>query len=471
MNNIISINKEPEKILMPNQDKALLKELYLLRSYSGFEEPVRRGIMTFLTKLKIPFINYNGNIVGINHPGKPLFSAHMDMVNAEGYFLKDSEFAVEGGVFTVDDKTNIRLYRDKEKKKQTSLGADDKNGIWVILTLLRNGHQINFAFCHSEETGGSGSRQIVANDELAKRISECQYGIIIDRKNKGDIIGYNNNYCLALDDKLETFSKAKDFGYSVATGSISDADRFAELLECVNLSCGYYEPHTSKEYTNLNELWNTYLFCETFLNEFDYESVSSKRMCQFRNKTTYSTSTATKYNTTGYYYGSTKTEKDYNYDDYDCGYYGGGYSSCTSSTKVKKKDEDEKKNSNQEAPSKTLGKDLDTTTTDDELFDATLAGEFLAEAMDVGVAYCEPLKLHVIPLRDTDDLKDTPPSEILSTQACPHCGRPVSICQESVDELYLSYYDTRKGIPEKVLGICTACQKSLDVTNDLQYLI
>ncbi len=114
---------------------------------------------------------------------------------------------------------------------------------------------------------------------------------------------------------------------------------------------------------------------------------------------------------------------------------------------------------------------MDTTTTDDELFDATLAGEFLEEAMDVGAAYCEPLKLHVIPLRDTNDLKDIPLAEILTTQACPHCGRPVSICQESVDELYLSHYDTRKGIPEKVLGICTACQKSLDVTNDLQYLI
>ena len=473
MSNITSINKEPEKILMPNQDKALLKELYLLRSYSGFEEPVRRGIIAYLTKLNIPFVNYNGNIVGLNYPGAPLFSAHMDMVNTEGYILKSSEFSVEGGVFTVDEKTNIRLYRDKEKKHQTSLGADDKNGIWVILTLLKNGHKINFVFCHSEETGGTGSRQVVTNDDFAKFISECQYGIIIDRKNKGDIIGYNNQYCLTLDDRLEAFSKEKDFGYSTATGSISDADRFADLLECVNLSCGYYEPHTSREHTNLNELWNTYLFCETILKDFNFKSASSKRMRQFRNKSTYASSTTTKYGgtSTGYYasasyYGSKKIEED---DDYD---YCGGYSSYTSAAVTKKKD-DEKKTSDQKTSSKTLEKDSDSLiiTDDDDLFDATLAGEFLEEALESGAAYCEPLGLHIIPLYDTEDLHDIPPASILTTQECPHCGRPVSICQESVDELYLSYYDTRRGTPEKVLGICTACLKSLDVTNDLSYFI
>ena len=282
--------EKPVEVLMPKEDRTLLKELYLLRSYSGFEEPTRRYIERFLSAWKIPYLNYNGNIIGFNHPGAPLFSAHMDMVNTEGYVLKQGEFAVEQGVFTIDTKANIRLYRDAEKKHQTSLGADDKNGIWVILTLLKCGYEINFAFCHSEEVGGTGSQQVVSNEELAKFVAGCKFGIIIDRRNANDIIGYENKYCLGLDDRIATFAKEKGFGFKPTTGSCSDADKFSQLLECVNLSCGYYSPHTSSEYTNVNELWNTFLFCQLLVDEFNYHSVSEERMKKFKGISTYSSS-------------------------------------------------------------------------------------------------------------------------------------------------------------------------------------
>lgn len=305
--NNVPVNQEKEKkeVLMPDADRKLLKSLYLLRSYSGFEEPVRNFIMDFLDEHDIPYVNYNGNILGLNNPGMPLFSAHMDMVNTEGYIFQSRENAVEGDyVFTVDNDTNLRLYRDKEERKhQTSLGADDKNGIWVILKLLEAGFAINFAFCHSEEVGGTGSKQIIECKELAEQIAECQFGIIIDRRNKGDIIGYENKYCMALDDRLEAFAKSRKYPYTCATGSISDADRFSQLIECVNISCGYYSPHTSSEYTNLNELWMTLQFCMDVLLNFQYESVSEKRMKKFKGISTYTkpaTTTAT-YDYTNYY--------------------------------------------------------------------------------------------------------------------------------------------------------------------------
>lgn len=272
-----------EALNMPLEDRKFLKQLYLIRSYSGYEEPIRNAITAFLETHGIPYINYNGNILGFNHPGAPLFSAHMDMVNTEYYKLAPGETTVkEGYVFTIDDKTNIRLYRDSEKKHQTSLGADDKNGIWVILMLLKEGYHINFAFCHSEEVGGTGSEQVVSDKELAGFIEKCQYGIIIDRRNADDIIGYDNKYCMCLDDRLEAYAAAKGYKYTCARGSCSDADRFSKLVECVNLSCGYYEPHTSKEYTNLNELWNTFEFCKAMLSSFIYSSASAKRMRSFK---------------------------------------------------------------------------------------------------------------------------------------------------------------------------------------------
>ena len=285
----IIIKEKKYEVLMPNEDKALLKGLYLLRSYSGYEDPVRNYITQFLDQLHVPYVNYNGNIVGFNYPGRPLFSAHMDMVNTEGYILSPGEIAVDG-FFTLDNKTNIRLYRDEEHKRQTSLGADDKNGIWTILTLLKDGHDINFAFCHSEEVGGTGSQQIIDNIHLSEFIAGCQYGIVIDRRNEWDIIGYENKYCLALDDRISAFAKDNGFKFTPARGSCSDADKFSRILECVNLSCGYYEAHTSREYTNLNELWNTYLFCKKMLESFQYKSVSEKRMREFKNISSYSSS-------------------------------------------------------------------------------------------------------------------------------------------------------------------------------------
>lgn len=281
----VADTKETERaeVLMDNEGKELLKRMYLIRSYSGYEEPLRNFITEWLTAHSIPYINYNGNILGLNHAGAPLFSAHMDMVNTEYYRLSPGESTVTEGVFTIDNKACIRLYRDKEKEKQTSLGADDKNGIWVALKLLSDGYPINFAFCHSEECGGTGSEQVVSNPDLGEYISKhCAYGVIIDRRNKGDIIGYSNKYCMALDDKLSTFAISKGFEFTPARGSVSDADRFSKLIECVNLSCGYYEPHTSREYTNLNELWDTYLLCRSLLDDFKYETVSSSRMQDFK---------------------------------------------------------------------------------------------------------------------------------------------------------------------------------------------
>ena len=459
-NNITTALEKREEILMPEEDRKILRELYLIRSYSGFEDPLRAYLMSTLDQLQIPYINYNGNILGFNHPRAPLFSAHMDMVNTEAYKLKGNESVVpEGYVFTIDSKTNIRLYRDKEKKIQTSLGADDKNGIWVILMLLRKGYQINFAFCHSEEIGGAGSSQVVSDKDLAEFIEGCRFGIIIDRKNKGDIIGYQNKYCMVLDDHLESFAKGR-FPFTCARGSISDADRFSQLIECVNISCGYYEPHTSREYTNLNELWTTLQFCEAIYNEFEYVSCSANRIRDFKscNKP---------------------------YSTYKWGSYGGTHNSekkeeshvVTSSRYYANKKEDEKKIS--QKTTKMTGTVTGTTTTTDTknddpiaIYNQTdmLAYEVLIEAMDCGAAYHDKLGAWVVPLYSPDELEKVKvkPESVLMQVTCPSCERNLIVTQESFDELAFNWYN---GSGEKVIGICTDCCKAQDITSVLRYYL
>ena len=467
-NQVVTINtQKKEEVLMPKDAKELLKALYILRSYSGYEDPMRAFLANFLTEHNIPFVNYNGNILGFNHPGAPLFSAHMDMVNTEGYKLRSNETSVEEGVFTLDDKTNIRLYRDKEKKNQTSLGADDKNGIWVILMLLLDGKKINFAFCHSEESGGNGSTQVASDKECGEFISKCQYGIIIDRRNKGDIIGYNNSYCLALDDRLEAFSDEMKYGFKKARGSISDADRFSTLIECVNLSCGYYEPHTSREYTNLNELWNTYNFCFDMLDHFQYQSVSAERMQEFKKcnspyskyKPTYTSSSYTG-NT---YYNSSYTSSTW--DKYK------SYCKKDDSESEKQKKISEEKTSMKTGKAATTTRDTTTTTTiDEEDLANSIQAYYADEAIEEGAVYSLELDAYLIPLFNVNDkLPDKlNRQELLYMDKCSKDGIELGLFQYSIDTLYVESYN--KNV-DKAYGFCVKCGRIVDLTKIVKYLM
>ena len=480
--NIITTTSTPvkEAVLMPKDAKDLLKELYLFRSYSGFEEPLRNGIINFLNKLKVPYVNYNGNILGLNYPGKPLFSAHMDMVNTESYKLKGAEHTVTDPVFTIDDKACLRLYRGPQADgHQTSLGADDKNGIWVILMLLREGFEINFAFCHSEEVGGIGSSQVIKDKECAQQIEQCSYGVIIDRRNANDIIGFENKYCMALDDRIEDFAKQNGFKYTCARGSISDADQFSQFIECVNLSCGYYEPHTSREYTNLNELWNTFLFCKKLLTDFSFSSVSPKRMQSFKNcRSPYSTYTTTTTTYTSNYTTTSKSKKEEDDDYYDADFYRSAYYDQKSKKYVNlgtaSKLANQKKTSDQEAKTTivTTTTSDHTTSTDEDALGELVAQYYLQEAMEDGMTYAAEIEADIMPLYSEQELPpSTHPSDIINYTTCKKCKKKLMLLQKSIDELYTIYSSVVAADADKIYGICTDCHALNDITEDIKYLL
>ena len=315
-NKTTKTEQEKIEVTMPETDLKLLKELYSIQSYSGEEDKMRMFIKQKLDEMQVPYFEQDGNIFGLNYENKPLLCAHMDMVKTT-WGKRNPEETFDN--FEIDDKACIRLFTKKERlsyeasnyysswlaksdvptypcKEQVSLGADDKNGIYVILAALKHQYliapnmQFNFAFFHSEEIGCVGSTKSMSDPSIGTFIEQnCPYAVVIDRRNAGDIIGWHNNYCVILDDRLEEFAKERNYNYKCAKGLSSDAGPVSQACEAVNISCGYYEPHTAQEYTNLNELWNTRCFVIDMLLYFKFKPVSKARLREYKKitKTSY----------------------------------------------------------------------------------------------------------------------------------------------------------------------------------------
>lgn len=210
-----------------------LINLYKIHSPSRFEEDMSMYVQKTLETIGVEFlVDTLGQVYNII-PGTPLISCHMDQVGKEP--LTEIYW---------DDKT---ISADK------NLGADDKNGIWICIELLKryNG-KLSFVFSTEEEIGGNVD---ILLDQVD--ISECLYGLIFDRKGSGDIIGTKNYYCVKkFEDDLAEIGES--FGYSPDRGIYSDADTIRNYISCANLSVGYYKAHSDKEFTVISELKNSF---------------------------------------------------------------------------------------------------------------------------------------------------------------------------------------------------------------------
>ena len=228
---------------MDSKKLILLTNLYRILSPSHQEGEMSKFIQSHLKSLKVPFkVDSIGQIYSIN-PGTPLLSSHMDQVQKKA----PTSFHFDGDM--------IYGFNDH---RQCGLGGDDKNGIFIILSILEmiDPSTISFVFSSGEEAGGKIG-QVPLGDH--------PYCIVLDRKGSGDIIGVSNSYCCQdLEDAISEVGK--DFGYAPARGMFSDADCISKSTATVNLSIGYYSAHTDYEYTNLRELENSLKFTKKIID-------------------------------------------------------------------------------------------------------------------------------------------------------------------------------------------------------------
>lgn len=131
------------------------------------------------------------------------------------------------------------------------IGGDDRCGVFIILALLK---RLQFkpyiVFTMEEETGGRGATAFV-NFMKYMDAPELKYIVEYDRKGRKDCVFYQ---C----DNKDFVAFVEKFGFKEASGTFSDISIIAPALgaAAVNLSSGYYYPHTNHEVVCVQDMHN-----------------------------------------------------------------------------------------------------------------------------------------------------------------------------------------------------------------------
>ena len=225
----------------------LLKQLYKIHSPSGSERVMKKFIRRYVRR-QIPGAKIRTDKIGNLYiikgiaPSYPCIVAHLDQVQ----WNHSTDFR------PIETKELIFGYCPSQRK-QEGIGADDKNGIWIALRCLKEYDILKVAFFVEEETGCRGSSQ--ADLEF---FEDARFVIQPDRRGYKDLITHIGWTDLCSDEFLKA-TGYEQFGYQETEGAMTDILALKENgleISCINLSCGYYEPHTDNEFTVKADLLN-----------------------------------------------------------------------------------------------------------------------------------------------------------------------------------------------------------------------
>ena len=186
-----------------------------------------------------------------------LLTAHLDTVHKE----RVKWVKVKGGVYS----------------SPQGIGGDDRCGVFIIRDIICNTDlRPSILFCEDEERGGIGSDKFCMSpyvDDLKK----LKFLVELDRANAKDAVFYN----CGNDDFISWIEK--ETGYRESWGSFSDISNLSPSCDVasVNLSCGYYNAHTTDEYVVFDEMMETAKVVKHLLELAKGDEVKQFEYCEF----------------------------------------------------------------------------------------------------------------------------------------------------------------------------------------------
>jgi hypothetical protein len=194
---------------------------------------------------------YGNRYVIIGSKPQHLFTCHLDT-----YPLDDDHGLITCTEINIIDEGSI-IRTDGT----TILGADDKAGMTVMLSMISAGITGIYGFFLAEENGLNGSH-FAAMDPLWNELMQDVKAVIsFDRKGINSIITHQRHERTCSDEfALELQKEFEKYDLKMMpdeNGSATDSYSFFESyphLQCTNISVGYWDQHTKCEYQDIYHL-------------------------------------------------------------------------------------------------------------------------------------------------------------------------------------------------------------------------
>ena len=181
--------------------------------------------------------------------------------------ITEEEEETNTKVARIDTKLN-RIVGDGSRP----IGGDDKCGIAMALSIAERNLEMpmKLFFPVSEEIGCVGSSYAINNHQ--DFFIDNLYSITIDRNGNDDICftsaGGNNGRKKFM---LQLFASWAINGIIPvkASGATADVVKIREVVyDCVNIACGYFNPHTNNEYVDIEGYVNILLALDHFVKTY-----------------------------------------------------------------------------------------------------------------------------------------------------------------------------------------------------------
>lgn len=163
----------------------------------------------------------------------------------------------------IETRDIIFGYSPKNRRFE-NLGADDKNGVFICLECLKKHDAIKVVFFREEEVGCRGS-----SEAMMSFFDDIRFVIQPDRKGNSDLIT-NISYSELCSEKFLEEVEPEKWGYREENGLMTDVLTLKENglgVSCINVSCGYYNPHTDEEVTVKKDLMKSLSFIEHIIED------------------------------------------------------------------------------------------------------------------------------------------------------------------------------------------------------------
>ncbi len=236
----------------------LLKSFYEINSKSGHEVQIKEFFMAQITGLDIWVEEDSfGNIFITKGcaDSYPCVTAHLDEVHAP----IEKSIVVDGDMIYAVDGCGERV----------GIGADDKNGLWIIVRLLHSKPVLKVALFVQEERDGEMAGCRGSRACRLDFFNDVRYLLAVDRKGNCEVVTVGKGDIRLCDDEMFPMAVLHKFGYECVPGGRTDVVALKERglqVPCCNIGCGYYNAHKSDEYTIFSHLQKALAFVSELID-------------------------------------------------------------------------------------------------------------------------------------------------------------------------------------------------------------